>query len=172
VYQATLQALTARVEREPAFERIAGAVFRQRYYREVLDEDLTGDELDREYRATFVANLERAADAGLLDERMTERFDLADLAAALEPERDERLEYMAMETLYQRYFLKTEQRGRTSNCPRRSGCASRWGSHWRKTTRSDAPKSSTACSRNWSSRRRPRRCSTAASPVHSCPRVT
>ena len=111
VYQATLQALTARVEREPAFERIAGAVFRQRYYREVLDEDLTGDELDREYRATFVANLERAADAGLLDERMTERFDLADLAAALEPERDERLEYMAMETLYQRYFLKTEQRG-------------------------------------------------------------
>jgi len=47
VYQATLQALTARVEREPAFERIAGAVFRQRYYREVLDEDLTGDELDR-----------------------------------------------------------------------------------------------------------------------------
>jgi len=48
---------------------------------------------------------------------MTERFDLADLAAALEPERDERLEYMAMETLYQRYFLKTEQRGRTSNCP-------------------------------------------------------
>lgn len=117
VYQAILQALTARVEREPALKRVAAAVFRQRYYREILGEDLTGFELDREYRATFVTNLERAVELELLDERLTERFDLDALAEYLELDRDEEFEYMAMETLYQRYFLKTEQHGEHLELP-------------------------------------------------------
>ncbi|MFC4359139.1 ribonucleoside-diphosphate reductase subunit alpha [Halobium salinum] len=117
VYQAVLQALTARIEREPAFKRMAADVFRQRYYRQVLGEDLTGFDLDRAYRATFVENLERAVGEELLDERLVERFDLDALADYLEPDRDEAFEYMAMETLYQRYFLKTEQRGEHLELP-------------------------------------------------------
>ncbi|MDS0282046.1 ribonucleoside-diphosphate reductase subunit alpha [Haloarcula onubensis] len=117
VYQAALQALTERIEREPAFKRIAAAVFRQRYYREVLDADRTGAALDEAYRETFVNNLERAVAEELLDERLRERFDLDDLAGYLEPDRDEQFEYMAMETLYQRYFLKTEQRGEHLELP-------------------------------------------------------
>jgi ribonucleoside-diphosphate reductase alpha chain len=111
VYQAVIQALTARVEREPKLKRVAAAVFRQRYYRELLGDDLTGFDLDRAYRETFVTNLRRAVDLDLLDERLIERFDLDDLAEYLELDRDRRFEYMAMETLYQRYFLKTEQNG-------------------------------------------------------------
>lgn len=61
-------------------------------------EDLTGYELDRKYRATFVANLERAVAEKLLDERMSERFDLQNLAEYLELDRDDHFEYMAMET--------------------------------------------------------------------------
>ncbi|WP_266080303.1 ribonucleoside-diphosphate reductase subunit alpha [Haladaptatus caseinilyticus] len=117
VYRAILQTLTARIEREPAFKRIAAGVFRQRYYREVTGEDLTGYELDREYRATFVANLERAVELSLLDDRLIERFDLEGLASYLEPDRDEKFEYMAMETLYQRYFLKTEENGEHLELP-------------------------------------------------------
>ncbi|WP_049899437.1 ribonucleoside-diphosphate reductase subunit alpha [Natrinema sp. J7-1] len=111
VYQAAIQALTARVEAEPRLKRVAAAVFRQRYYREILGEDLTGFELDRAYRETFVTNLHRAIDLELLDERLSERFDLEDLADYLALERDQAFEYMAMETLYQRYFCKTEQNG-------------------------------------------------------------
>ncbi|GAB3035218.1 ribonucleoside-diphosphate reductase subunit alpha [Natronobiforma cellulositropha] len=117
VYQAVIQALTARVERDPALTHVAAAVFRQRYYRELLGEDLTGFELDRAYRETFVTNLERGVELGLLDERLTDRFDLADLADYLEPDRDQLFEYMAMETLYQRYFLKTEQSGEHLELP-------------------------------------------------------
>ncbi|ELY50974.1 ribonucleoside-diphosphate reductase subunit alpha [Natronolimnohabitans innermongolicus] len=117
VYRAVVQALTARVESEPTLKRVAAAVFRQRYYREILDEDLTGFELDRAYRETFVTNLQRAVDLNLLDERLTERFDLADLADYLELDRDRQFEYMAMETLYQRYFLKTEQNGEYLELP-------------------------------------------------------
>jgi ribonucleoside-diphosphate reductase alpha chain len=117
VYQAVLQALSARIEQEPTFKRIAAAVFRQRYYRELLGDDLTGFDLDREYRDTFVTNLERAVDVDLLDERLIERFDLDDLAGYLDIDRDEKFEYMALETLYQRYFLKTEQHGEHLELP-------------------------------------------------------
>jgi ribonucleoside-diphosphate reductase alpha chain len=108
-YEGVLQTLTPRIERDPAYKRIAGDVFRQRYFREVVGEDPTGYERDRAYRATFAANVERGVECGLLDERMTERFDLEALGESLEPERDRRLEYMAMDTLYQRYFLKTPE---------------------------------------------------------------
>ncbi|MGM0591856.1 MAG: ribonucleoside-diphosphate reductase subunit alpha [Halobacteriota archaeon] len=117
VYEAVIQSLTARVEREPAFKQVAAAVFRQRYYRRLLGEDLTGYELDCAYRATFVDNLERAVDEGLLDERLRAQFDLDDLASYLVPERDGLFEYMAMETLVRRYFLKTEQHGERLELP-------------------------------------------------------
>jgi ribonucleoside-diphosphate reductase alpha chain len=109
VYDALIQVLTARVEREPEYKHIAAAVYRQQHYREVIGEDLTGYDLDRAYRETFIENLERAVETDLLDARMLDRFDLAGLADYLVPERDERFEYMALETLYQRYFLKTAE---------------------------------------------------------------
>jgi len=107
VYEAILQVLTARIERKPEYKRLAARVFRQRYYREVIGEDLTGEALDRAYRETFRENVERGVDAGLLDERLLERFDLEALAEYLALERDDHFEYMAMATLYQRYFLRT-----------------------------------------------------------------
>lgn len=117
VYRAVTQALSARVERDPTFKRIAAAAFRQGYYHEVIGENVRGYERDREYRATFVNNLERANEIGRLDERLLERFDLEALASYLEPERDELFEYMAMETLAQRYFLKTEENGERLELP-------------------------------------------------------
>src|SRR6056297_1646499 len=59
-YETITQALTTRIEREPAFKQIAAEVFRERYYREVIGEHLTGYDLDLEYRATFRQNIERA----------------------------------------------------------------------------------------------------------------
>ncbi|MFC7214763.1 ribonucleoside-diphosphate reductase subunit alpha [Saliphagus sp. GCM10025334] len=116
-YEAVIQALTARIERDPAFDRIAGTVARHRYYRTVLGADVSGDEFDRAYRATFVTNLERAVDADRLDGRLLERFDLEALAEALDLDRDGNLEYMAMETLVQRYVLRIEQGGEPLELP-------------------------------------------------------
>jgi ribonucleoside-diphosphate reductase alpha chain len=121
VYEAALNATTARIEREPAYKRVAADVFRQRYYERLLGEALGADagpiepgavhgyEFDGAYRETFVENLHRGVDAGRLDERLVDdRFDLAALGEALCPQRDEKLEYMAMATLEQRYFLQLD----------------------------------------------------------------
>ncbi|WP_440990923.1 ribonucleoside-diphosphate reductase subunit alpha [Haloarchaeobius baliensis] len=117
VYEATIQSLTARIEREPALKRIAADVFRQRYYRTLVGSDETGEDLDRAYRRTFVENVQRGVELDLLDERLVQRFDLDALADELVIERDELFEYMAMETLAQRYFLRTEEGGEHLELP-------------------------------------------------------
>ncbi|WP_121820812.1 ribonucleoside-diphosphate reductase subunit alpha [Halostella salina] len=105
-YDALIGELTARIDSVPEFADVAAAVFRQRYYRELLGADLTGDELDDAYRESFVDAIERGVEADLLDERMAD-YDLDALADYLVPDRDEAFDYLAMETLHQRYFLRT-----------------------------------------------------------------
>ncbi|GAB3688240.1 ribonucleoside-diphosphate reductase subunit alpha [Salinarchaeum chitinilyticum] len=120
IYEALLNVTTARIERDPVYKQVAADVFRQRYYRRLLGDEfgldadepapLEGYEFDRAYRETFVENLHRGIEAGRLDDRLIEddRFDLAAIGDALVPERDEKLEYLAMSTLEQRYFLQLD----------------------------------------------------------------
>ncbi|MFC6905406.1 ribonucleoside-diphosphate reductase subunit alpha [Halalkalicoccus tibetensis] len=104
LYEAIVGALSARIERNPAYKRVAARVFRERYFEERVGDVEPGDREDA-YRESFVASIERGVETDLLDERMAE-YDLSSLAEALELDRDDRLDHMAMETLYQRYFLR------------------------------------------------------------------
>ncbi|WP_135806446.1 ribonucleoside-diphosphate reductase subunit alpha [Halorussus marinus] len=104
LYDAVIDALTARIERDPAYKRIAAAAFRERYYREVVG--TVPDDFAAAARESFAENVERGVEDGLLDERML-AFDLEALAESLAVERDELFDYMALDTLYQRYFLQT-----------------------------------------------------------------
>lgn len=117
VYDAIVQVTTARIERDPAFAHVAGDVFRQRYYLDLIGDELEEFARDRAYRDTFVENVHRGVTEGLLDERLIDRFDLDDLASHLAPERDGLFDYMAISTLHQRYFLKTEQNGEHLELP-------------------------------------------------------
>jgi len=107
IYDGIVQVVTARIERNPAYQRLAAEVFRQQYYRAVVGADHTGEDRAATYRATFAANVERGVEAGLLDDRLLSTYDLPGLADALVLDRDRHFEYMAMETLTQRYFLHT-----------------------------------------------------------------
>ncbi|WP_281244223.1 ribonucleoside-diphosphate reductase subunit alpha [Halogranum rubrum] len=102
-YDAVVDAAAARIERDPAYKTVAARAFRERYEHEVL-----GEYEDREqaYRDSLRDLVARGVDADLLDERMAD-YDLDALADALVLDRDDELNYLAMETLYQRYFLKT-----------------------------------------------------------------
>ncbi len=116
-YQAIIQTLTERIERDPQYSELAGAVYRERYYRRVIGSLPEGSAFEKSYRATFVANIERGIDAGLLDERLLEQFDLQELAAALEIDRDTVFDHMALSTLTQRYFLRVEEGGEPLELP-------------------------------------------------------
>jgi len=106
--------LTARIERHPAYDDAAARVARRKQFRAVTDENPpeegwpTAERGDSDYaeayREAFVAGIREGVRADLLDERML-AYDLEEMAAALAPERDERLDYQAVSTLAQRYFL-------------------------------------------------------------------
>ncbi|SFR63433.1 ribonucleoside-diphosphate reductase subunit alpha [Halogeometricum limi] len=113
VYEALEQVLTARVERDPAYKYVAADVHRQRHIRRVTgDAPSETDDTDRTYRETFVRNLERGVECGLLDDRLVDgRFDTDALAEALALERDDLFDYTAMSTLTQRYFIEETDGG-------------------------------------------------------------
>jgi len=103
-YEALLGALTGRIDRHPAYKTIAGRVLRERLERRLVD-DYDPADRDAAYRRAFRDGIQRGLDADLLDERMGD-YDLDRLADAIDPSRDDRLDYMAMDTLQQRYFLR------------------------------------------------------------------
>ncbi|WP_158058991.1 ribonucleoside-diphosphate reductase subunit alpha [Halorussus halophilus] len=103
-YEAAINATTARAEQVPEFKSVAAALFLERYDRELVGE--VPDDRGVAYRETFAENVERGVEEAILDERML-AYDLDSLAQEIVPERDELFDYMALDTLYQRYFLKT-----------------------------------------------------------------
>ena len=118
--------LTARIERHPAYDDAAARVARRKHFRAVTGADPPGDgwalpadadgrvaeddadDLDDEYadayRESFVEGIEEGVRADIVDERLL-TYDLDEMAAAIRPERDERFDYIAVDTLAQRYFL-------------------------------------------------------------------
>ncbi|GAA0650046.1 ribonucleoside-diphosphate reductase subunit alpha [Salarchaeum japonicum] len=102
-YDALTDTLTARIDRDPAYDAVAARVQRERDRRERLDDPTS----DAAYRESLVDGIERGVAADILDERML-TYDLDALADSLELDRDDRLDYTAMDTLYQRYFLRDD----------------------------------------------------------------
>ncbi|MWV63556.1 ribonucleoside-diphosphate reductase subunit alpha [Halorubrum sp. JWXQ-INN 858] len=105
--EATVDALTARIERDPAYDTMAARVARADYVRRVTGErpPADADALADAYQDAFRDAIARGLEADLLDERMGE-YDLDRLADAIEPSRDELFEYTALDTLEQRYYLR------------------------------------------------------------------
>ena len=115
--------LTPRIERHPAYDDAAARVARRKHFRGVTDENPPEDVTDEDpsedgwpagesdeneyaeaYREAFVEGIESGVRADIVDERLL-TYDLEEMAAALVPARDERLDYQAVSTLAQRYFL-------------------------------------------------------------------
>ena len=107
VRQALILSARALIEREPAYSRVAARLLLASLSAEVLGEphaELAPAQAAAEY---FPAFIQRGIEAGLLDPRMKD-FDLARLAAALKPQRDQLFGYLGLQTLYDRYFLHIE----------------------------------------------------------------
>ncbi len=103
--------LTARtlIERGPDFDRLTARLLlaraRDEVHRTLGLEDRPGP---LNYRELFPQAIRRGVEAELLDPELLQ-FDLARLAEALEPERDDAFTYLGLQTLYDRYFLHHEQ---------------------------------------------------------------
>ncbi|MBI5389468.1 ribonucleoside-diphosphate reductase subunit alpha [Candidatus Woesearchaeota archaeon] len=107
VEKAIIMATVAFMEKDPAYSYVAGRLFLQKLYKEVIGVSTSEKNREESYRSTFIRNIRRGVDVGLLDKRMLD-FNLENLAKELAFSRDKILQYMGLQTLYERYFLVWE----------------------------------------------------------------
>lgn len=125
--EAVIQIALGNVKDDPAFDTIAARLLVKTLYKKVLGEthDLFGDQsgatqrgaIRQLHRDRFPGYVEHGVRLGLLDTRLTERFDLEALAAELDPERDDLLRYIGAQTMRTRYMITDSADSRGDRTP-------------------------------------------------------
>ncbi|MFT7615251.1 MAG: ribonucleoside-diphosphate reductase alpha chain [Candidatus Woesearchaeota archaeon] len=93
------------IEKEPAYTFISARLFMQRLYKEVIGQSMTNDMLGFSYRETFVDNIKRGVKENVFTKELLD-YDLDKMSYGLKLERDDLFQYMGIQTLYERYFMK------------------------------------------------------------------
>ena len=101
------------IEKEPNYSYVAARILldnlRQEAltYIETMPVRATQAEMAERYPLYFKKYIHRGAELGLLDHELA-KFDLAKLGKALKPERDQQFTYLGLQTLYDRYFIHSD----------------------------------------------------------------
>ena len=114
VSSALVMATRVNIEKDPNYSMVAARLLLDSLRTEALTHlnnrhsEATQAEMAKRYPATFKKYIKQAVDLELLDEELT-RYDLAELGAAIKPERDQQFTYLGLQTLYDRYFIHTDE---------------------------------------------------------------
>ncbi len=105
--RALLLAVASFIERDPAYDKLASKLYKQRLYHEVFG--LSVSDLDRPdaYRASFKKGIARGVEEGVFASTLLD-FDLDTLAVGLKVERDDLIGFVGIQTLYERYFVRAD----------------------------------------------------------------
>lgn len=110
VAHALLMSSRTRIEQEPNYSFVAARLLLDTLRKEALSflgharSEATQAEMADRYSDYFAEYVKRGAELELLSGELT-RFDLKRLGAALKPERDLNFNYLGLQTLYDRYFI-------------------------------------------------------------------
>ena len=114
--EAVIQVALGNVKDDPAYDKIAARLLIKNLYKKVFGQthDLFGEgspaTIRQLHRETFPGYIDRGVRHGLLDTRLGDHFDLETLAAALEPDRDDLLQYIGAQTMRNRYMISGRDR--------------------------------------------------------------
>ena len=103
--EAAIAVAVQNVKEDPDFDVIAARLLRKVIAKRVLGGYESERELALLHRARFPGYIRDAVEEGLLDSRLAELFDLDELAAAIEPSRDDLLRYIGTVTMKNRYMI-------------------------------------------------------------------
>ncbi|MDA1168826.1 MAG: ribonucleoside-diphosphate reductase subunit alpha [bacterium] len=105
INQTIIMSLRTRIERDPKYSYLAARVLTNDLYRDVISTDEFEPGFDSTYRAGLKISIAQGVAAQRLDPKMNE-FDFDALSRAIDPSRDKLFEYLGIQTLYERYFIK------------------------------------------------------------------
>lgn len=109
IARALVLAARSRIERDPAYDKVAGRLVLNIIYREALEQVPQAEELSEVYKAQFSNFIA----IGIKNKRISPElatFDLQQISDALVPERDELFPYLGLQTIYDRYLLHVDGR--------------------------------------------------------------
>ena len=109
IEKALLLASTAFIERDPDYSKVSAGFFMQRLYKEAIGISINEDTFFDEYKKTFIEGIKLGTEHKYLDPKLLE-FDLERLSNSIDPERDELFEYLGIQTLYERYLQKHDEK--------------------------------------------------------------
>jgi ribonucleoside-diphosphate reductase alpha chain len=105
--EAVIQTALQNVKDDPDYDKIAARLLLKTLYKSILGDYDTADDLQKLHAKAFPKYLKDAVKDGLLDTRLTDgRFDVAKLAKALDPTKDDLSKYLGVITNKNRYALR------------------------------------------------------------------
>jgi ribonucleoside-diphosphate reductase alpha chain len=105
--QATINAAVQNIKEDIEYDKVAVRLLLKTVYHKVLgDYEDNTQVLKQKHRDAFPEWVKQGVADGILDKRMMEKFELKELAAALDITRDEIFVYAGLSTLLNRYALK------------------------------------------------------------------
>ena len=97
------------IEKDPAYNHVAARLFLQRLYKETMGRSISDDIFEIVYRDSFISGIKKAVELDLMDKRMLS-FDLRKLSLGLLLDRDQMFGYLGIQTLYERYFVRSMEK--------------------------------------------------------------
>jgi ribonucleoside-diphosphate reductase alpha chain len=107
--KATINAALQNISEDIEYDKIATRLLAKTVYRRVVGKYGHDDtKLSDKHRQRFPGHITEGVKQGHFDSRMASAYDLEKLAAALDLERDERLTYVGLSSLMDRYAIKDQ----------------------------------------------------------------
>ncbi|MBF0489078.1 MAG: ribonucleoside-diphosphate reductase subunit alpha [Candidatus Omnitrophica bacterium] len=107
--QANIMAARSFIEKEPNYSFVAARLLLLMEYTEALGSETSFERIRVEYPEYFIKYVSQAVSLELLDP-ILKSFNLKELSKAIVPERDFLIRYMGLQTLYDRYFIHSQDR--------------------------------------------------------------
>ena len=98
-----------KIEKEPNYSYAAARLLLNCLYKEVFKEGVDSDAFKLQYRKSFIQNTKKLVKDNRLDERLLD-FNLPKLSEALKIRRDKNLKYLGAQILYDRYFIRQDDK--------------------------------------------------------------
>lgn len=107
--QALIFSAREKIEKEPNYSFAAGQLLLNTLYKEVFKEGVDSDTFKLQYRKSFIQNVKKLVKENRLDKCLLD-FNLSLLSENLKISRDKKLKYLGVQILYDRYFLRLDDK--------------------------------------------------------------
>lgn len=109
VDNSNVMAARSRIEKDPAYSKVAARLLLDIIYREAMDTEAHDKSLVKKHKTYFKEYFAKATKIDRLNPKVLD-YDLEKLSSAIKLERDFDFDYLGLQTLYDRYFIHDEER--------------------------------------------------------------